>query len=408
MADTVVDFINTTSNYASLSSGITIVSNAASEQAVIKDIELNNPKGRTFNYTVGNVIVVSSSASRLTGTELVGSSRSLVMTTPAKAVANGLLLFLNSTTEYYPSPFVTVFDTDTPSVISSSTSTVSISPSLSTTPYFCCFGANGDFYYGNNLSSALYRRVGSIQGSESQVITSNNASALSFDGRYIYGFQQNSTVMTVYDTLNNVQQGTGAISGFPGGLTFNSQNCSAALDGYVVLRNNGSPGNPLILVNGLTRTTITTVDASLNSTLRCNIAFGKNSIGNYYAVFGAGAPLLRAVGFGNNLTSPSVTSVNYSTSAGAGWNLNENLNSNGYVRNPNAPRIIWGGVGQNTMGYIDLDSFITSPSGSLSAVPVQNLTGNASNTAVTFTVNSTQASTDFGTVAIRATGIKTT
>ena len=407
MADTVVDFINTTSNYASLSTGVTIVSNSASEQAVVKDIELSNPNGRTFNYTVGNVVAVSSSVSKLTGTELVGSSRSLVMTTPSKGVANGLLMFLSSSQDYYPSPFTTVFDTDTPASISSSTSNVALGTFLSTVPYFICFGANGDFYYGNNNSGQLYRRAGGINGAETTVISPGSAGSVSFDGRYITGFTINSTTMTTYDTLNNVLLGSGSIAGWPGN-TITGQSCSAALEGYVVMRYDGSNSSTAYIINALTRTVVGSFTASLNNSQRCNIALGKNSLGNYYVVLGAGGTLLRVIGLGSNLSSPSISFFSFITSAAQGWNVGDNLNSNGYIRNPSAPRIIWGGLGQNNMGYIDLDSFITIQAGSLNLVPVYNLTGNVSNTAATFTLNSTQTSTDFGTIGIRATGIKTT
>jgi hypothetical protein len=59
------------------------------------------------------------------------------------------------------------------------------------------------------------------------------------------------------------------------------------------------------------------------------------------------------------------------------------------------------------MGYIDLNTFISSASGAVGSIKISNVTV-ASSYAMTLLVSPAKAITDFGTIGIRATGIKTT
>jgi hypothetical protein len=401
MPDTVVDFINTTKQYTDFVTGVTLVSNSATETAVVKDIQLSNPNSQTFKYTVGNVEVANSNSQKLTGSELIGASKSLVMGLAGNPVANQIYSAVNTNT-IYPNPISTFFDNAIPSSLASDNSTITIT-TLSTTPYFICFGANGDFYYGNNNSTSLYRRAGGVNGTETTVMSGGQACALSFDGRYIYGFWVNQNGMTVYDTQTNTQLTSGSISGFSGTIT--NQSSSASMDGYVVLKFDGSSGGSMFLINGATRTSSFSFAPTANGGQRFNMAMGKNSIGNYYIVRGdAGA--LRVFSLGSNLANPVYTLVgNYSSPSG--WSTGDNVNGNAYLRNPSAPRIIISAGGSDPMGYIDLNTFISSASGAVGSIKISNVTV-AQSYAMTLLVSPAKAITDFGTIGIRATGIKTT
>jgi hypothetical protein len=403
MADTVVDFINTTKQYTDFVTGVTLVSNSASEQAVVKDIQLSNPSNQTFKYTVGNVEVANSNSSKLTGSELVGASKSLVMSLSGIPVANQIFAATSSTT-YYPNAIKTFFDTSIPASVTSDTSAnFSFSTSLSTTPYFICFGANGDFYYSNNNASSLYRRAGGVNGTETIVMSGGMACATSFDGRYIYGFWVNTNGMNVYDTQTNTQLTSGSINGFSGTIT--NQSSSAALDGYVVLKWDGSSGGSMHVINGATRTSNYNWITSGTQGQRNNMAMGKNSVGNYYILRGDTSQL-RVIGLGNSLASPNAT-LTASYTNPTGWSLGDPTNPNVYLRNPSAPRFIFSAGGSSPAGYIDLESFVDNPTGSLGTITINNIIV-ATSYAMTLRVDSTKAVADFGTVGVRATGIKTT
>jgi hypothetical protein len=161
----------------------------------------------------------------------------------------------------------------------------------------------------------------------------------------------------------------------------------------------------MFLINGATRTSSFSFAPTANGGQRFNMAMGKNSIGNYYIVRGdAGA--LRVFSLGSNLANPVYTLVgNYSSPSG--WSTGDNVNGNAYLRNPSAPRIIISAGGSDPMGYIDLNTFISSASGAVGSIKISNVTV-ASSYAMTLLVSPAKAITDFGTIGIRATGIKTT
>lgn len=87
MADSIKEFSNLTGKtYSELKTGVTLASTSGSQTAVVRDVNIANPKGRTVkikaNSTTGMILAESSAVSdSLSGTELLDNSKSLVLHT---------------------------------------------------------------------------------------------------------------------------------------------------------------------------------------------------------------------------------------------------------------------------------------------------------------------------------------
>ena len=395
MADTVTEFINVTGKtYTELQTGVTIVTNNSTDQAVVKDVVLTNPNSRTLQLAVGNAVVAQTvSAARLAGSELLGSSNTLLLKTGSAALFNRLRYF-DSTSSAYNDLMTTLFSTDSvPSSITGTESALSFGSTFSVPPYFAVFAANGDFYYSNNSSSALYRRAGGVAGSQT-TITSRGHSC-SFDGRYIYSFNTTSG-MAVTDTQNN---GSVVQLDYTGVPAVGATGISAAIDGYVWLK--PSYNEQAYLINPTTGVGVALGGYIDANSARSFVGIGKTSTGDYVAIQTTStANSVYWWNFGPSLAAPSIkANGGIAQSLGA----NANINSNNILRTPGSNQfllLIAGGGSTNTLFNVDT---ITAPTNfSLSGFTPSSSAGKI------LSVTGSTADIDFGTINVRATGIKTT
>lgn len=407
MADTVVEFINTTKTYSDFVTGVTLVSNGANEQAVVRDIALDNPGNRTFDYNVGNTTILSTNSSVITGTELLGASTSLVMKPANTVLANGLFTVPQSQSLYYKNSFSTIYNNvGTASIISDGNIQYTFSPTLTDTPNFVCFAANGDFYYSQGTSGNIYRRAGGVNGTQTTAVSGSTNNKPTFDGRYIFSFGNGVNTMNVYDTTTNTST-NGTISGYSG-TTIDGTASTTSIDGYAIIKVTDGQSATTIIVNTNRVATGQINVGQQGDGIQGGFAVGKNSDGNYFLFRGDGGNILRVFYLGTSLATPvtSVTNI-FNTSRAPGWLVN-NQNANPYVVNPLVPRIIFGGPLSSTYnGYVDLDNWDVGANGTFSTFASSNFSSSYT-WPMQLTTDIVKANTDFGIIDVRVTGIKTT
>jgi hypothetical protein len=359
---------------------------------------LTNPNNRNLRLTVdGAVVAETNVAARLSGSELLGASESLVLRTAGLALVNRIQAFIASDT-IQNNVLATQFGEIAASVaMTGSNSQVT---AFSTDPNFAVIAANGDFYYSNNTSSSLFRRAGGANGSQSTI--TSNGRACSFDGRYIYSFGQGNQSMSVTDTQNNGSVSTGNFTGVTDNVTSNAN--SAAIDGYVWLKADSTLNNG-VLINGATRAGIYIGGINDGSSQRFFVGIGKNSAGDYIVVQLTSYLSNSAYwwNLGPSLATPFIKASGGFTVSGAG-NIS-NTNCNNIHRTPGSDRFLLhipGGGQNNTV--IDLDTIRnnTATYFFLTGANINQTSGRV------LSVVSSNANSDFGTVNVRATGILTT
>lgn len=398
MPDTVVQFINVTDRtYEQLLAGVTIASNTANEQAVVKDVYLNNPSARSMNLTVGSSVAaqIPGAITRLTGSELIGASTSLNLNTTDFALFNRLRTVASTTTlANYETP--TQFSGTIPTVIPTTSSGTAISPSLSGIAYFQVFAANGDFYYSNNGGGALFRRAGGFNGSQTQITTWG--ASPSFDGRYIYSWEGNGTNLAVIDTQNNGSLVTRSITGLSSSVATGIA-CASAIDGYVWIRPNSDSFCFLVNPNTSTATALGGINISLQE--RYFNGIGRASSGDYMGIqFDIPSNAVRWWNFGNSLATPFIKASGSISKSANNWS---NPNTNNLQRTPGSNEFFVLVTGSPALFDLDLlpaGQGITDFSWAVEEPPV--------NSGKFFSTTLSRASTEFGTVGVRATGIKTT
>lgn len=394
MADVITEFVNDPSvSYNELVAGYPIVTNTASEQAVVKDVVITNPNTRSLTLSVGDTVVSSvSTSAKLSGSEIVGASSTLNFKTETIPLFNVIQEYDNIT-NYTVNVNPTVFSGDAFSTVSTSQTTVNYTTGLSGLTYFAVFAANGDFYYGNNNNS-IWRRAGGINGAETTITTTFGLAA-SYDGRYIYGFQQNNTTsFIVVDTQNNGSVVTRTMSGFSGLNAPDQRANSAAMDGYVWFHPNAGQGS--YLLNGATGTGKQLGGASTTA-VRTFVGLGKNSFGDYYGLqtVSDAATSLRWFNFGPSLENAYLKATgNRVTNS-----LRDRDSVNMFVKSPASDRYIF--LITSTAYVFDLDNINTE-------YKFSGVSFVSTDRAKILQVDATQANTDFGSVGIRATGVKTT
>lgn len=399
MPDNIVEFINVTGRtYDQLISGVTIASTTASQQAVVKDVVLTNPNSRNLRLTVdGAVVAEANVATRLTGSELLAPSESLVLRTGQLALLNRIQAFIPSDT-IRDNVLATQFGEVSASV--ATTNSNSQVTAFTGNPYFTVIAANGDFYYSDNNTGSLYRRAGGVNGSQSTI--TSNGRACSFDGRYIYSFGQGNQSMSVTDTQNNGSVSTGNFTGVTDNVTSNAN--SAAIDGYVWLKPDATVNNA-VLINRATRSAIYLGGVADGSSQRFFVGIGKNSDGDYIGIHTT-SYLSNSIywwNFGPSLATPFIKASGGFTVSGAG-NI-ANTNSNNIHRTPGADRFLLhipGGGQNNTV--IDLDT-IRNNTATYFSLPGANI-DQTSGRVLSLVASNTNS--DFGAVNVRATGILTT
>lgn len=186
MADTITEFINvaglTMTNLSG--AGFTVLTNSATETAVVKDVVVSNPKNRRLTFTVSPTDIFEvNESTRLSSSELIGSGTTLKVrskTTPilnAFSFTEGTLTNLVTTTKLFETAFKDETYTGSKNVtVSQISGTAATTSNASTggTPAFMCHDVNGNFYYmfksvGQQSlpsSNKLYRRAGGVAGTE--------------------------------------------------------------------------------------------------------------------------------------------------------------------------------------------------------------------------------------------------
>ena len=116
MADTVHEFHNANSSLTALQAGVNIATTTGSQTAVVREIQFNNPNGKSLEVKIGDFSVgTTSDNTGFTGKELLKSSQSITLTTTESALWTGLkrqtgfsstanYMQLNFDSAYYFSP----------------------------------------------------------------------------------------------------------------------------------------------------------------------------------------------------------------------------------------------------------------------------------------------------------------
>lgn len=401
MPDKVTEFVNVTgltlTNFQG--AGYPILTNSATETAVIRDVQVTSTGTGTITFIDSpNTIFSTTGSAKLTGTELIGNSSSVVAQNTSTALFNQIYTYSSdsSNPQQYLNALPTAFTPYTPT--SGGTSTVTQTQlSTSTNPRFTCFDANGNFYYKNDSSGTLYRRAGGVNGTQT-TITAGTYQAC-FDGRYIYsldnyyGYRYDTTNGTnlYFSTPYPADPYYGSCFGIEGFLfakcTYNYStiliNC--ATGAYANIGNSNMGGSPV------------------------GVAAAKSSAGNYIFIAGPGPSTPSSEVYvatcGTNLativSSGSFTGTTALLGSELGQKLSNNQNQFTYLPNVNNTAII--GIGQSKLNYIN---FASGTPVVTNITPTSTLGLTSQGTFVG--LNQAQVISEFGTVSLRVTGIKTT
>ena len=91
MADTVHEFHNANSSLAALQSGVNIATTTGSQTAVVREIQFNNPNGRSLEVKVGDFSIgTTNDNTGFTGKELLKASQSITLSTTESALWTGI------------------------------------------------------------------------------------------------------------------------------------------------------------------------------------------------------------------------------------------------------------------------------------------------------------------------------
>jgi hypothetical protein len=187
-----------------------------------------------------------------------------------------------------------------------------------------------------------------------------------------------------------------------GGVSTGSGN-SAAIDGYVWVRTQFNEA--CFLVNASTRVAVALGGVASNLDNRYYMGIGRNSSGDYIGIhFNHTGPNVYWFNFGPSLaTAFSTQSLKDSGSFNASLSSFSNSSSNNLFRLPGSTDYLVNlvGDGANTTIF-DLDT-VASPTTTV----INNFSFNPTGGKALF-VDATAASSEFGLVNVRATGIKTT
>lgn len=394
MPDTAVEFINNPAvTLAALQAGVSIVSNTATETAVVRDIAFTNPNSKKISLLVGSMDVLTSTiTNKYSGTEIVGAGGSMVAKTPLKEYFN-TMYSCNSTGSFWTYVAPTLFDGDSVQSSTQIPSQTAFGAALSVPPFYIFFDSSGNFYYQNHGSNTLFKRAGGINGTQSSV--SVGGYGVCYDGvRYIYSFSD--TLIYTYDTQN------GTVSSVVYGQFDYTPNYStstaAAIDGRVFIKTAYNSGY-VYWVNPQTGVTAPFNLGSTGYGAFTPICVCKDLSGNYVvSQFDVNNGWLLWVNLGTTISAPPssqgsgglIFPVNPNTVAGRG----------SMVRAAGTQNQHRAYIAGNSGGYLfDADKktvqqiFSNSFGGYGIFVPV---------------VDAAVAAQHFGQIGIRATGIKTT
>jgi hypothetical protein len=284
MADTIVDYRFSDKTLAEMQAGVTLVTNTASEQFVLKQLCVVNANSRrvflkTGNYPLLKGILVGN----YDGAELIGEGQAVSVETSDFGYFNKLTCFTNSSTLKQISHPTVFFDEGSVGKVGVAVDTA-YGVTLTVAPNFACFAANGDFFYANNSTTPLYRRAGGINGTQTTITC---GPAVTYDGeRYIYSMTT-AGVLYRYDTHTQTAD-TKTIT-LPETPDISIMHCSA-LDGWLLYRPNLNTVRIINYVSGVVYSAGPSI--SEGNTQRYSLALCKNSNGVYYvAVAASGSPV---------------------------------------------------------------------------------------------------------------------
>lgn len=416
MTDKIVEFINRKGiALDDLNAGVTIAAAGIGEQVVIKDLVISgSSRSLTLevdNTTIGNVI----SPAQLTGSELIGEDTSLVARNNTFPLLNRVIAYSSGSSVQLNTRTLFSGDTGLPqgSVRSSSSYT-----STAYAPFFACVGQNKDFYWSNLGRSSppttayysFYRRAGGVAGTETNLFS--NCIDAAYDGeRYIWAYS-NASQGIVIDTATGAQSPiiyvTPAGAATSVSLVAGALSQSALIDGYVVL-SMGSTGQVCLIE--LATGVVEWLDLSTfpsTPSIRFNIGINKTTSGEYVFVRGAyftsatSTAYTYALDFfnlGTSLANPSVQGSSRLELVDINIAGNNNqATSNRIQRAPGVPNFLFymNYTAATQLYIIDLITF------SISTIPISSIE------CASFAIACDQviAARDFGTVDIRATGIR--
>jgi hypothetical protein len=399
MPDVLTEFINNANlTLPMIQAGVPVVANAAGESAVVKDVLVTCANAtRPLSLGVGSIPSISFTGStRLTGTEIVGQSTSLVLKTSAAAVFNTFYV-ANSQSSVLQSQIATVFTSDSFTGGGAITQTQILGTAATSNITFHLFDQSGNYYYSGENSGVLYRRAGGINGVETSIPFGTYT--MCYDGiRYIYGLD--SSKIYTYDT----QTATISSVAYSGITPATASYCScAAMDGRVVYRAMDSGNGVVSLINPATG-----VGANLffgqNTSTRYYVGINKDTDGNYYVWHSYNGSANNNIFWWN--IGPSITAPASSKPSGNFGVTNSAFNSSSLGSGANGIRAA--GNADPGRAYFMSTTLWVADFNAKTLVPFTPGSGTISGALFVPAVDQNRATTDFGQIGIRATGIKTT
>lgn len=397
MTDTLTDFYNDSPTYAELQAGKTLLTNAAGEAAVVRDVQVTATNRVALRLKVGATEVGRITGSgTLSGSEIVGADSSLTIDTPLRPIVNKVGFFPQSGSSAKMLRLPTRWSGGGALGGAAELSSTTITAATATA-YFAAIGADGALYYANNSTSsaALYKRAGGVAGTQTTVDAAFGH-RVCWDGeRYIYGVTDNSMILKRLDTTTGTVTST-TITGLSASVSYNYA-VVAACDGYLMLRPNN--GSNVSIVNA-TSGVATNLGVTLLSSSQVFVGIYKTASGAYFGLATDSSTAIRKYSFGASLSTPEVKAIEILAIDGS----TDAAQYNGLL--PSAP-------GADTAILVDQSNtnskitLIDLPSGTVLSSAAATTTGNSSMTPYAVPVDATLAVADFGSVAVRATGIKT-
>lgn len=413
MVDKIVEFINRKGiTLDDLKTGVTIASAGNGEQVVIKDLVVSGAQ-RSIALRIGNATISNVSCpARLTGSELIGEGTALVAKTQFFPMLNKVTAYAQSTVSQAITK--TLFTGDS-SFAQGAFRTNSSFNSTGYAPLFACVGQNKDFYWSNlgrsdTSYNAMYRRAGGVSGTETVLF--GNCFEAAYDGeRYIWAYStanQGIVIDTATGAQSTLKYVTPAGAATPVTLS-GGVSQSALIDGYVLLVADSSGQVCLIeLATGVVKWLDIGSVVPSQGNFRSNIGINKTTSGEYVFVRGAyvvsvvsGSWIytLDFVNLGTSLATPSILSGSRLelTDPNIVNNAGQNT-ANRIQRAPGVPNLLFytNYSAPTQLVVIDLTTLM------ITQIPMQGLDGFV----FAITCDQTIAAKDFGTIDIRATGIR--
>lgn len=397
MPDTLTEFINNPSlTLSELNTGVPVITNAAGETAVLKDVRVTNENGHALTLDVdGTVLNNVNGSDSLSGSEIIGGSSTLSLKnkTQVLGLINDILVPTSSTgLREATSP--TIFGGTIGSVTGSYVTTTI---SLPAQPHFYYEKSNGDGYFlqESNNNAPLYKITGGIKSGNTAVNvgTLGNGISVDEDTGILYGFYGNT--LRSYDTSTDTASSAITITGDLPSAAHNYVH-SAAMDGYVFVHPQYNTSG--YVINGATGVSVQAGGTGSGSAQRYGVGMAKRSNGDYVMLqLNYTEPFLYYWVVGPDLSSPVVK-------------------ASGSLDLPSTP--LYSGDANHVHTHPTLKNMVMMFGTShIYVMDVDDLSYNLIQYGSTAFSNSyfeflktdvTKASTDFGTVGIRATGIKNT